>query len=320
MTYCNPTSAATKGYIIGHILVDGVIKFSTSYDIDASGMEYISNWTNDGYGSFRFQSGGGTMWFSNFYAGPTENVIAYKNADVPANAPTTYTTGVKTDLPTPVVAEGQNFLGWYADPAYKQQVDAVPANASGLFTVYARIESITTTARYDYSATTEYVSGYCPNHTDGNTDALCDNCGYCINTCAADADGNCTGCKKALTKNAQIGLVNSKDAQNNFYTKNEVRKDANGNDVAGTVYGVSRVYGNDVAFGTIAGSSYAAAYNNGVCAVYYDFVMARGTEEGDVTGWTARFRTGAKKDFVPFTFGTDGGIYIFGEDTGVRLD
>ena len=91
-------------------------------------------------------------------------------------------------------------------------------------------------------------------------------------------------------------------------------------EVLSTVYGVSNVYGSNVAFGTIEGGSYAANYNNGASAVYYDFVMARAYEDGDVTGWTARFRTGDKKDFVPFTFGADGGIYIFGEDTGVRLD
>ena len=323
LSNCNPTGSATKGYIIGHILVDGVVKFTTSYDIDASGKEYIQNWTNDGYASFRFQGRGGEMWFSNFYAGPTQNAIAYKNADVPATAPATYTTGVKTDLPAPVLEDGKNFLGWYADPGYEQQIDAIPANAIGLYMVYAKVERIDRTASYDFSNVAEVESGFCANHVDGDTNAICDNCGFCINTCTTSDNkaGNCTVCGQYLTAHTIFGsLINSKDARNNYYLENVTKKDAKGNDVAGTVYALSSQTNSDTPFGTIAGSSYAACYNNGATAVYYDFTMARAFEDGDVTQWYPRVRTSDKKDLSPFGISKAGEIIVLSANSGVMLD
>ena len=322
--------------LTAYFYVNGVLQCVISSTETA---DLIDNYNNDRLGQWRVHGAGSIFIADRIYP----NQVNYANqidynlgigaiVTLPAGAPTAYTPGVATDLPETATREGYTFEGWFADAAFTQPISAVPANAYGSYNVYAKWDKIpetTQTASYDFSGITEYVSGYCPNHTDGeDEDAFCDNCGYCITTCTSDtvaADGKhqggkCTVCGKDLIGYTQLSLFNSKEARNNFYTDNVVKKDANGNDVAGTIYGVSNVQGSDVAFGTISGSSYATNYNNGENAVYYDFVMARAYEEGDVTKWVARFRTSDKKDLVPFIFDTTGEIIILGANSGVMLD
>ncbi len=126
------------------------------------------------------------------------NIIVYpENVTIPENAPVDYVAGV-TVLPAPTYSGSYSgeFVGWYSDPEYKNKIEIVPAGTTGVFAVYAAFNEVFLSADVDVSK--NYIVsgyGYCYEHTDVNTDNICDSCKYCIGICSdSNNDSKCDNC------------------------------------------------------------------------------------------------------------------------------
>lgn len=138
------------------------------------------------------------------------NTISYPSSvKVESSFPEDYVAG-ETALPENPQYNGAGeatFIGWYADEACTQKITVVPANAVGIFKVYAVFSKTLLDLDVEAGDTTGTVTGYnyCA-HNDSDSNGICEVCCRCVTKCADESgDHYCDVCGKCMCSYASNG-------------------------------------------------------------------------------------------------------------------